>query len=792
MVTAIEEGAQGAKTETGRPAWAWDRLAVKVSAVAAAFTLLLSGSVATLSFLSAEQSLTTAAEGILRSTSQQHQIAVRAWLDKGPSLLGSLSQIPSVVGLVTEARDQETPQAPNAFSSGARLTRFLNRWTDGTGFFANALIADALDGQILAATSTDAAESEVAGKDIGTTPAFRAGLETAGIRPATGTGLAAGALVASGPLRSADGDLLAVVVAEIDPSRFSQALPAHLVDQSAMGASTLLLDGSKVLMSNAGPDVEAALVRGGVLQSLTNTCTASGVVDMETVGEPSLGSMIATGTRLTEQGLCLLVLLDRDTLMAPLTRYGQTILWLAALGALVAILTAIALTVRAVRPIVALSEAASTVAQGDLSVRVPVTRSGDEITSLGRDFNAMVEAIVAREQTIEETAGEKARLAATVAVQQNLLNTITGASPDIICLFDQSGACTFLNNAARRAWCVDHTQLADLTLLNHGIDPSIAIRIDTEVANVLRGEEIDDVEIESRDADGGSTVHWFRFSPIAGPGPQPDGVLCVGRDVTRNHRRQQKIEDLARRLETSNEELQRFAYVASHDLQEPLRKIASFCKLLERQYGDAFDEKGSRFLNYVVDGATRMQQLINDLLALSRIETRANPFLPVRTDEVVTSVIGDLSMLIRDTGADIQVGPLPTLAGDARQLSQLFQNLIANAIRYRGSEPPRITIGAAFRDDVWEFSVKDNGIGIDPQYHDRIFLMFQRLHTRTDYPNGTGIGLAICKRIVDRHGGRIWVVSEAGAGADFRFTIPPEIDKDQARLEEITDERSAN
>ena len=224
-------------------------------------------------------------------------------------------------------------------------------------------------------------------------------------------------------------------------------------------------------------------------------------------------------------------------------------------------------------------------------------------------------------------------------------------------------------------------------------------------------------------------------------------------------------------LQRSNAELQQFAYVASHDLQEPLRMISSYMQLLERRYKGQLDHDADEFIAYAVDGAKRMQGLIGDLLQLSRVETRENFFEATDCEAILKQARGNLQASIEDCCGHVIHDPLPTVTADATQLVQLFQNLIGNAVKFRGMESLRIHISAERRNGGWLFSVRDNGIGIDPEHSDRIFVIFQRLHGRDEYP-GTGIGLAICKKIVERHGGQIGVESEPGQGATFFFTIP--------------------
>jgi PAS domain S-box-containing protein len=243
------------------------------------------------------------------------------------------------------------------------------------------------------------------------------------------------------------------------------------------------------------------------------------------------------------------------------------------------------------------------------------------------------------------------------------------------------------------------------------------------------------------------------------------------RDITERNRVQQeltlKLEELAR----SNADLEQFAYVASHDLQEPLRMVISYTQLLARRYRGKLDASADEFVDFAVDGATRMQQLIQDLLSYSRLTIRGKELQFTETGVACNAALENLRESIKNANAEVSVGPLPTVLADATQLAQLFQNLIGNAIKYRNKRRPEIGVDARSNGNEWVFSVQDNGIGIEPQYFERVFQMFQRLHTRKDY-SGTGIGLAICRKIVERHGGKIWVESQPGQGSTFLFTIP--------------------
>jgi PAS domain S-box-containing protein len=248
-------------------------------------------------------------------------------------------------------------------------------------------------------------------------------------------------------------------------------------------------------------------------------------------------------------------------------------------------------------------------------------------------------------------------------------------------------------------------------------------------------------------------------------------LLGTGMDITSIKEAEQKLEKAVDDLGRSNAELERFAYVASHDLQEPLRMVTSYLQLLERRYKERLDSDALEFINYAVDGSNRMKTLINDLLAYSRVGSRGIDLTPTDCETALANVLNNLQIAIEETNANISHDVLPQVMGDAGQIAQLFQNIIGNAIKFRGDKPPHIHIGVQKDGDDWLFSITDNGIGLEPQYFERVFIIFQRLHSRGEY-TGTGIGLAISKRIAERHGGRIWIESEPGNGSTFFFTIP--------------------
>jgi len=297
---------------------------------------------------------------------------------------------------------------------------------------------------------------------------------------------------------------------------------------------------------------------------------------------------------------------------------------------------------------------------------------------------------------------------------------------------------------------------------------------------LVRHEPFRDFELERPMPEGGS--RWIALSgePVFDDNGGFTGYRGVGSDITARKRAEaelrrahDELEQKARELQRSNSELEQFAYVASHDLQEPLRMVSSYTQLVMRRYGEKLDKDAREFMNYVVDGAARMKQLIEDLLAYSRVGTRGKEFAPVELEAIVRRAVTNLRAAIEEAGAAVTWEGLPQVRGDDMQLAQLLQNLIGNALKFRSASVPRVNIFSQDNPEQWEIVVQDNGIGIEPQYYERIFMVFQRLHNKAEYP-GTGIGLAICKKVVERHGGRIWVESRPGEGSAFHFTLPKE------------------
>jgi PAS domain S-box-containing protein len=375
-----------------------------------------------------------------------------------------------------------------------------------------------------------------------------------------------------------------------------------------------------------------------------------------------------------------------------------------------------------------------------------------------------------RDITEKREAEEKLR-------QSNaLFSGFVAMAADGIIVVDSTGAVTVTNKAAQEMFGYSEAEFQGLAL-EELLPAGIRSRHAEHRASYLAHPEPRSMGIDLRIAglrrDGNEFDAEVSLTPL-----QIDGVLSVAAtvtDVSERRRLERTVEQTLQELRRSNEELTQFAYVASHDLQEPLRMVSNYTQLLARRYKDRLDHEAEEFIDFAVEGARRMQLLINDLLEYSRVSTKGRDPVPVNTELTLNQVLTNLQMAIQECGARIERTPLPIVMADEAQVAQLLQNLIANALKFHGERAPIVAVGAERAGERWLFWVKDNGIGIDRQYFERIFVLFQRLHTRDRY-EGTGMGLAICKRIVERHGGDIWVESAPGEGTTFFFTLASAIE----------------
>ena len=361
--------------------------------------------------------------------------------------------------------------------------------------------------------------------------------------------------------------------------------------------------------------------------------------------------------------------------------------------------------------------------------------------------------------------------------QEKLQNALTynrgliEASLDPLVTINQKGIITDVNQATEIATAIPREKLIGTDFSSYFTEPE---RAKKGYKTVLKKGFIKNYELTLQDSSGNKQIVLYNAAIYKDTSGQTAGIFAAARDITKRKKTEQSLKKYMVDLKRSNEELQQFAYIASHDLQEPLRAVTSYLQLIERRYKDKLDTDANDFINFAVDGANKLQQMINDLLDYSRVESRKEPLMKIDSNTLVKQAIENLKISIEENNAIIDYDNLPTLLADKNQLITVFQNLLSNAIKFhKPGQSPSIHITAEEKKSEWLFGVHDNGIGIDLIYKDKLFIIFKRLVGR-EYP-GSGIGLAICKRIITRHGGLIWVESELEKGSTFYFTIPKEI-----------------
>ena len=425
-----------------------------------------------------------------------------------------------------------------------------------------------------------------------------------------------------------------------------------------------------------------------------------------------------------------------------------------------------------VKPILKLQDGAGIIGAGNLDHKIGIA-SRDEVGQLSQAFDRMTanlqEITVSRDelaQEVEERKRAEAALRESEARFRSLFENMTEGVVLHELLYDDQGQAVDYRIVSANASYEKHT----------GLNPE---KIQGQLASIAYGTGAAPyLEEFARVAQTGQAYAFETFFPpmqryfqISVTSPRRDQFVTVFEDITPRKQAEERLQRTLVDLERSNQDLEEFAYVASHDLQEPLRKMANFSEMLATRYQGQLDDRADKYLGYIADGAKRMKDLINDLLAFSRVGKADFRLTSTDMNDILQGTLNDIQPLVREKQAEITHELLPTLKVNPHQMGQLLQNLIANAIKFHGDQPPRIHISARQEGREWVMAVHDNGIGFEPQYAEGIFKIFRRLHTKEEYP-GTGIGLAICKKIMERHGGRIWAETEPGRGATFYFTIP--------------------
>jgi len=447
----------------------------------------------------------------------------------------------------------------------------------------------------------------------------------------------------------------------------------------------------------------------------------------------------------------------------------------AAAFVLLAGLVAIAWLTRSLsRPLRDISNMAVAVARGERQIDPGAAlQRRDEVGALARSFETMVQRVEEREQDLREAEARTSR--------------VIDVMPEAILVTDRDGIIRRVNDRA-------------ITIFGYGRDELLGQPVELLIPERSRAghprqretyaasPEIRPMgagrDLYGRRKDGSEVPVEIALAPLGDQETDRQIVVSVA-DITARKAAQDVLRDTNEKLARSNQELMQFAYVASHDLQEPLRMVDSYMGLIERRYKGKLDSDADEFIGFAVDGARRMKRLINDLLAYSRVSNRPLKIGPVDVRLVLDDVLALYDAQIRESGATVELGTLPVIEGDAGQIERLFTNLVGNALKFRSDNPPRISVTAQRRGDLWEFAIADNGIGIDPEFNEKVFEIFSRLHSRERY-EGTGIGLAACRRIVELHGGMIWVEPGGNGGSLFRFTLPERQKEAERQKEEAS------
>ena len=719
------------------------------------YAVLLLLGVGVLAYNSGRDSLRAATISELQATALEKEAALSRWVEDKRVDIAALATNPTTVNAAATLLTTP-PDSPE--SRAARETLVANvrpRVDNGEFLVVNMLHPES--GEVLAST-TPAEE----GKFRENRPYFLNGQTGPFIQDLYfSLSIQSIAMTASAPLRATDGRLLGVLAAHLNLEEmndiFKRRTGLHQTDDS------YLVNTSSLFVTQPRFILNSAVLRRGVHTEDVRLCLQrqSGTVETRDYRDVPV---IAVYRWLPDRDLCLVMKLDQTEAYAPARAFGGTIALTSTVALLAAAMLALGLSRAVSEPILALRAGAARFGQGNLDTRLPET-SEDELGDLAREFNKMAEALAEQQTHLRRRAEQ-----------------FFNITLDLLCTVSLDGHLLDLNPAWEQTLGYDRQLLKERPLIElvHPDDitstKSALWRVTHDLANIR-------FEARFRHRDG--SYHWLAWAVVLSP--QDELLYGAARDVTERRLAEEQLRQQADELERSNRELEQFAYVASHDLQEPLRIVSSYVQLLARRYRGKLDQDADEFINYAVEGANRMKTLINDLLAYSRVGTRGKELAPVEMETVFERVSRNLKLALQESAATLTRDPLPAVLADDLQMTQLLQNLLGNAIKFRGSRAPRVHLGVRRQEERWLFFVRDNGIGIDPQYSERIFVIFQRLHNRNEYP-GTGIGLAICRKIVERHGGQIWVESSVGEGATFYFTLQPaeRLSPDMAQPETTT------
>ncbi len=553
------------------------------------------------------------------------------------------------------------------------------------------------------------------------------------------------AMTASAPLKDRQDQVVGVLAGRLDLNEMNEIINRrtglHQTDDA------YLVNNSSLFVTQPRFIKNPAVLQRGIRTAAVEQCLKhqSGVIEANDYREVAA---FVVYRWLADRNLCLVVKIDQTEAYGPIRAFGGTIAAISALALLAAAALAFALARSLTRPILALQEGAARFGRGELGVRLDDS-ARDELGQLTGEFNKMAEALAEQQTHFHRRA-------------QQFFNL----SPDLLCTINPALRLQDLNPAWELTLGYTSDELKGRPLANF-VHPDDWARTQSTLRRIA---EEGFGRFENRCLHKKGHYRWLAWVVVNSS--QDKFLYAAARDITERRLAEERMRQQTDELERSNRELQDFAYVASHDLLEPLNMVSNHVQLLSRRYRGRLDQDAEEFIEFALEGTNRLKSLISDLLAYSKIGANSRKFAPVEMETAFARVMEIFQPVLEEYKGSITHDALPTVSANEEQMKQLLHQLIDNSIKFRSKEPPRIHVGARQLSERWLLFVRDNGIGIDPQYTERVFVIFQRLHSRDDYP-GNGIGLAISRKIVERHGGHIWVDSEPGKGATFYFTLTP-------------------
>lgn len=715
------------------------KLTPRLTLVFIAYATALLVSVGLLAYNSGRDALRAATLSELQATALEKEASLNKWVEDKQVNIRALASDPTTLREANNLREA-APDSPEAQAArDALIANFKPHLIKGE--FLELSFLDPHTGQVLASTSP-----VEEGKFKEDRPYFLNGKKGPFVQNLYySIALQSIAMTASAPLKMSNGELVGVLTSRLDlegmNSIIARRTGLHQTDDAYLVNTSSLFVTQPRFISNP------AVLQRGIHTQAVDRCLEqkSGVVEA-----PDYRNVQAFVVYrwLPDRNLCLIVKLDKTEAYRPARVFGGTIAAISAIALLTAAALAFALARSLTRPILALQEGAERFGRGELDMRLDEV-SKDELGQLAIEFNRMAEAL-AEQQTLLRRRAEQ----------------FFNLSPDLLCTISSSNRIQDLNPAWEQTLGFPRDELKG-RLLTSFVHPDDLSATQTALRRISKEGS---GRFENRCRHSNGLYRWLAWVVVRSS--QDQLLYAAARDITDRRLVEERMRQQSEELERSNRELEEFAYVASHDLQEPLRLVSSHVQLLARRYSGRLDKDADEFIEFAIDGTNRLKSLISDLLAYSKVGTSGRAYTAVDMESVLAQVLENLRTSLDDNRVVITHDPLPQVLGDYEQMTQLLQNLIDNSIKFRGKEAPRVHVGARQLSERWLLFVRDNGIGIDPQYTERVFVIFQRLHSRDDYP-GTGIGLAICRKIVERHGGHIWVDSEPGKGATFYFTLQP-------------------